>query len=175
MKHSEASGWWHRPKAQSDVCLNSFMSVGMVTMYMKWKRTSTRTTAPRCTAPCTLMFHISRSFLLMSDLFTCRGQHTLIKAASFKNCSLVSVTRTLMGFNLSFQSMDTFEHDFNNGGFFICRKVNNKNRKDWKYLWRQLWRNPWDCRAEPDERRGSQVSELQGACWLDVLLLLFVF
>lgn len=66
----------HRPRAQSERCLSIFMSVGMVRMYMKWKRTSTTMMTPRWTRPCTLIFHISHSFLVGSDLLTCRGQQT---------------------------------------------------------------------------------------------------
>lgn len=52
------------------------MSVGMVRMYKKWKRTSTRRMTPRCSRPCRLMFHSPHSFLVRSDLLACRGQQT---------------------------------------------------------------------------------------------------
>lgn len=77
---------WQGPRAQSERCFSSFMSVGMVRMYMKWKRTPTTTMTPRWIRPCRLMFHSSRSFLVRSDLLACRGQHTHCKASE---CSLV--------------------------------------------------------------------------------------
>lgn len=76
MNLSHGSRIFHTPNAQSERCLSSFMSVGMVKIYMKWKRTSTRIIAPKWIRPCRLMFHISLSFLVRSDLLACRGQDT---------------------------------------------------------------------------------------------------
>lgn len=64
------------PRAQSERCFRSFTSVGMVRMYMKWKKTSTATTAPKWIRPCSLMFLISLSFRVRLDLLACKGQRT---------------------------------------------------------------------------------------------------
>lgn len=115
------------------------MSVGMVTMYMKWKRTSTTMTAPRWMALCTLMFHISRSFLVRSDLFAYRGQRTPIKSS--KRCILAQIT--------AYCPVPTALGPPPRGLAYGVDFINTSTTTNFRTenTWMQLWKNPCGCPA----------------------------
>lgn len=64
----------HLLSAQSEMCLRSFMSLGIVRKYMKWKMIATIVMTARCSRAWMEIFHISPSFLLRFGLLTWRSQ-----------------------------------------------------------------------------------------------------
>lgn len=66
----------HIPIVQSERCFRSFMSLGRVRMYMKWKMMATKIITPKCNKAWMEMFHISLSLRLKSGLLACLGQIT---------------------------------------------------------------------------------------------------
>lgn len=64
----------HIPIVQSERCFSSFMSLGRVRMYMKWKLMATMMITPKCNKAWMEMVHISLSLRLKSGLLACLGQ-----------------------------------------------------------------------------------------------------